>query len=106
MLCYISDSGFQYDPCLLVHVSSVCKSDICKCDASFSVPSYFSVRRRNAGLSQFLPDKSGAPRHVDRFIWRKYENVLISEGPSTAGTIHFPVLQVQSSPEASVPKRQ
>ena len=57
MLCYISDSGFQYGLCLLVHVFSVYKSDICKCDVSFSVPLYFSVRRRNVELSLFLPDK-------------------------------------------------
>ena len=93
MLCYISDSGFQYGLCLLVHVFSVYKSDICKCDVSFSVPLYFSVRRRNVELSLFLPDKPGSHRHVYKFVLRTYGNMCRSKVhsrdntlPSLAGT--------------------
>ena len=95
MLCYISDSGFQYGLCLLVHVFSVYKSDICKCDVSFSVPLYFSVRRRNVELSLFLPDKPGSHRHVYKFVLRTYGNMCRSKSaqhsrdntlPSLAGT--------------------
>ena len=87
MLCYISDSGFQYGLCLLVHVFSVYKSDICKCDVFFSVPLYFSVRRRNVELSLFLPDKPGSHRHVYKFVLRTYGNMCRSKVPSRDNTL-------------------